>query len=428
MVGDGVTGIGDNVFSEFTSLESVEIPRTVEVISDTAFPNTDFTIYGYASGAAEAYADANNKEFLLKELRILSIGNSHTSDHGRWNEEIWRDVADAGIETEIVYERVTNGGHGMYYSASTDSAGYAKSHYVQAQNPLSTNYTSYAKVTNGEWDLVLIQDYRESCVGRESFVDEMAETTKWLRAAQPNAKIGWIVDWNDRTDSRDRAVLQQKFYDNTVATVNKVQAMTADAPDYIIPMGTAMQNARTTYLWDVMNAAGCCANEEYTMGKETNYNVLERDNTHLSLELGRYMMGAAVFGYIYDLYQDKLIGGDSVDFCDSLKTMPVEAGKNEWKGEFTQSIWDIVEETTENTIRNPWTITNSVFTVDPAIAMAEEVANAEYSDFTTAGIVNTIKSLDGGFTVTEDDVTIDGDTATVTFLYGYSEKTVTIKK
>ena len=428
VIDDGVTGIGDNIFSEFTSIESVEIPRTVETISDTAFPNTDFTIYGCANGAAEAYADANNKEFMLKELRILTIGNSHTSDHGRWNAEIWGDVADAGIETEIVYERIINSSHGMYYSASTDSAGYAISHYVQAHNPSSVNYSKYAKLVDEEWDLVLIQDYRESCVGIEGFTDAMAETTKWLRAAQPKAKIGWIVDWNDRTDSKDNAVLQQKFYDKTVTTVNNVLAMTSDAPDYIIPMGTAMQNARATYLGSVMNAAGCCVNEGYTMGKETNYNVLERDNTHLSLELGRYMMGAAVFGYIYDLYQDKLIGGDTVDFCDSLVTMPVEAGANEWKGEFTDSIWDIVEEVTENTIANPWTITNSVYTVDPAIAKAVEVENATYTDFTPAGIVATIKTLGNGFTVSESDVTIDGDTATVKFLYGYSEKTVTIKK
>lgn len=428
VLSDGTTGIGANTFSGFENLESVEIPRTVEEISDTAFPAADFTIYGCANGAAEAYADANNKEFMLKELRILSIGNSHTSDHGRWNAEIWGDIADAGIETEIVYERIINSSHGMYYSASTDSAGYAISHYVQAHNPSSVNYSKYANLVDEEWDLVLIQDYRESCVGIEGFTDAMAETTKWLRAAQPKAKIGWIVDWNDRTDSKDNAVLQQKFYDKTVTTVNNVLAMTSDAPDYIIPMGTAMQNARATYLGSVMNAAGCCVNEGYTMGKETQYNVLERDNTHLSLELGRYMMGAAVFGYIYDLYQDKLIGGDTVDFCDSLVTMPVEAGANEWKGEFTDSIWDIVEEVTENTIANPWTITNSVYTVDPAIAKAVEVENATYTDFTPAGIVATIKTLGNGFTVSESDVTIDGDTATVKFLYGYSEKTVTIKK
>ena len=93
-----------------------------------------------------------------------------------------------------------------------------------------------------------------------------------------------------------------------------------------------------------------------------------------------------------------------------------------------EKFWDIVKETTKNTIANPWTITNSVYTVDPAIAMAETVANAKYADFTPAGIVATIKALGNGFTVSESDIAIDGDTATVRFLYGYSEKTVTISK
>lgn len=60
--------------------------------------------------------------------------------------------------------------------------------------------------------------------------------------------------------------------------------------------------------------------------------------------------------------------------------------------------------------------------------MADTVKNASYPTFTKAGIVNTIKSLDNGFTVTEDDVTISGNTIAVRFLYGYTEKTVTITK
>ena len=435
VLGSNVTGIGANAFSGFTNLESIEIPEGVETIADNALPKTDFTIYGYANGAAEEYADANNKTFQLKKLRILTIGNSHTLDHGQWNKEIWGDIKNAGIETEIVYDRVTNGGFQMYYEDSKDNGGYPKSHYAQAHDQSSPNYKKYAdKLKNYKWDVVLIQDYRESASAKKDFTNAMAETVQWLKEEQPDAKIGWIVDWNDKNyGTTDKARLQQLYYDNTVTTVNKVKAMTADKPDFIIPMGTAMQNVRTSYLWDVNNAPDCYTNYDNTdwcgsADKIVKYNLLERDGTHCSYELGRYIMGAAVFGYIYDLYKDELIGGNRVDFCDSLVTIPVTTGAEEWKGEFTDSIWDIIEETTENTIANPWTITNSVYTVDPAIAMADKVKNATYADFTPAGIVATIKTLGNGFTVSESDIAIDGDTATVRFLYGYSEKTVTISK
>ncbi|MEE0409346.1 MAG: leucine-rich repeat protein, partial [Clostridia bacterium] len=120
VLGSNVTGIGANAFSGFTNLESIEIPEAVETIADNALPNTDFTIYGYANGAADEYAEENGKKFQLKKLRILTIGNSHTLDHGQWNKEIWGDIKNAGIETEIVYDRVTNGGFQMYYEDSKD--------------------------------------------------------------------------------------------------------------------------------------------------------------------------------------------------------------------------------------------------------------------------------------------------------------------
>ena len=435
VLGSNVTGIGANAFSGFTNLESIEIPEGVETIADNALPDTDFTIYGYANGAAEEYADAKNKTFQLKKLRILTIGNSHTLDHGQWNNEIWGDIKNAGIETEIVYDRVTNGGFQMYYEDSKDKDEYPKSHYAQANDPSSPNYKKYAdKLKNYKWDVVLIQDYRESASAKKDFTNAMAETVQWLKEEQPDAKIGWIVDWNDKNYGiDDKAELQQLYRNNTVTTVNKVEEMTADKPDFIIPMGTAMQNVRTSYLWDVNNAPDCYTNYNNkdwcgSADKIVKYNILERDGTHCSYELGRYIMGAAVFGYIYSLYKDELIGGNRVDFCDSLVTIPVTTGAEEWKGEFTDSIWDIIEETTENTIANPWTITNSDYTVDPAIAMADKVKNATYADFTPAGIVATIKTLGNGFTVSESDIEIDGDTAKVTFLYGYSQKTVTISK
>ncbi len=433
--GESVTGIGANAFSGFTSLESVEFPEGIEVISDNAFPQTEFTVYGYANGAAEGYAQTNNKKFLLKKLRILTIGNSHTADHGQWNKEIFGDLKTAGMGTEIVYQRVVNGGFKMYSETSYDSEGYSKSHYAQANNSDSPYYSAYARqLDNYTWDLVLIQDYRESSRAYEDFEEGIAKTMRWLREKQPNAKIGWIVDWNDKNHgTTSRSELQDLYYNNTVSTVNKVKAMTADAPDIIIPMGTAMQNVRTSYLWDVNNAADCYmkySNGDWAGSAEeiVKYNIIERDGTHCSYELGRYILGASVFGYIYDLYRDNLIGGDTVNFCDSLKTIPVTNGEDEWKGEFTNNIWAIVRETTENTIANPWTITNSVYTTDPAIAMADAVRGATYNDFTAAGIVKTIKELGGGFTVRESDVTVNGNTATVRFLYGYSEKTVTISK
>jgi len=325
----------------------------------------------------------------------------------------------------------------MYRNRGKTDDGYPKSHYANGTDPNANLYSKYAtQLDNYTWDLVLIQDYRESGEDADvvpDFAEGMAKTVKWLRSKQPGAKIGWIVDWVDKNyDVSSVAELSELYNRNTVRNINAVLAMDSDAPDYIIPMGTALINARTSYLSNVNNAADCYTNDSNSdwIGSEkiVNYNLLERDGTHVSYELGRYITGASVFGYIYEMYQDQLLGGEDVNFCDALKTGPVTTGRETWKGEFTDSIWNITKETVRNTVDNPYQITASQYTVDPADAIVNTVKNASYPTFTKAGIVNTIKSLGSGFTVTEDDVTISGNSATVRFLYGYTEKTVTITK
>ena len=182
-----------------------------------------------------------------------------------------------------------------------------------------------------------------------------------------------------------------------------------------------------------MNPSDCYMNYKNTdwagsAAKVATYNLIERDGTHCSYELGRYIMGASVYGYIYNEYKEQLKGGTQIDFCEILKTATITVGVEEWKGEFNDSLWDITRETLHNTINTPWVITNSNYVTDPADAMVEKVVNATYGDFTEEGIVATINSLADGFTVTASDVNISGNTATVRFIYGYTPKTVTITK
>ena len=77
---------------------------------------------------------------------------------------------------------------------------------------------------------------------------------------------------------------------------------------------------------------------------------------------------------------------------------------------------------------NPTKITDSAYTADPADAVADKVQNATYTDFTQAGIAAALKALDSGIAVSESDITVSENSATVTFLYGYTKKTVTITK
>ena len=448
-IADGITYVGSNAFTGFDSLESITVPESVEYISGGALPSGNITMYGYSGTAAEKYAESkDNVTFYLKQLRILSIGNSHTSDYSRWRDLIFEDLKSAGMKTEIVFESIRNGGYQMYDTVYDDATyGGKKSHYVQGTNKVSTLYDEYAtKLGDYNWDLVIIQDYRESALGKTTFTNGIAKTMRWLRDKQPNAKIAWVADWTDKgslgayegtegkyntNDDATREKVKELFLNNSLSVIGKVESMTADKLDFIIPMGTALQNARTSYLATTLNAADCynnTKNNDWAKGTIQNYSLLERDQTHCSYELGRYLVGTAVFAKVFDEYKDVLEGAKDLDYYDALHTAPVTTGDYEWKGDFNESIWNIVKESARNMMANPTKITDSVYTADPADAVADKVQNAIYTDFTQAGIAAALKALDSGIAVSESDITVSENSAIVTFLYGYTKKTVTITK
>lgn len=77
---------------------------------------------------------------------------------------------------------------------------------------------------------------------------------------------------------------------------------------------------------------------------------------------------------------------------------------------------------------NPKAVTNSAYTTDPADGIAAAVEAASYQTFTQDGIAQTVNALNKGITVSADDVSVSGDSASVTFLYGYTKKSVSISK
>lgn len=448
-IADGITYVGSNAFSGFDSLESITVPESVEYISGAAFPKKSITMYGSSNSAAETFAKtASNVTFYLKSLRILSIGNSHTSDYSQWRDLIFKDLKDAGMKTEVVFESIRNGGYQMYDTDYDDTSyGGKKSHYVQGTNKVSSLYDEYAdKLGNYKYDLVIIQDYRESALGKTSFTTGLAKTMRWLRDRQPNAKIAWLADWTDKgslgafegsqgkygdNSEETRGKVKNLFETNSLSIINAVEAMKNDKPDFIIPMGTALQNARTSYLATTLNAEDCynnTKNNDWAKGTIQNYSLLERDQTHCSYELGRYLVGTAVFAKIFDEYKDVLDGAKNLDYYSALHTAPVTTGDYEWKGDFTDSIWSIIKESAQNMMANPKAVTNSAYTTDPADGIAAAVEAASYQTFTQDGIAQTVNALNKGITVSADDVSVSGDSASVTFLYGYTKKSVSISK
>jgi len=437
-VSDGITSVSTDAFSGFTGLTEVYLPDSVVSIGKGAFPASGFTIYGSNNTVGQRYAENDSSvDFAFKTFRILAIGNSHTHDYMNWRDLVFADLKNAGLKTEIEFDYALVGGAQLMYKdiGYVGVEGEYRSHYVQGSNPNRPYYNTYSKLRDNTYDLVLVQDYRESVMDsyRYSFASDLTKVIRWIRNEQPNADIAWVADWTDLNSTGSRGRLYNQWSTNSVTVMNNVLALEDDAPDFIVPMNTAIQNARTSYLGGVYNAADCYGDNSNTdwngTNGITNFTILERDGTHCSYELGRYLVSAAVFGKVFSVYKDSMEGFD-FDFFNALSTTPeyVTNSIYPWNGSITDNHMAIIRESAKNAILYPTEVKQSAYTVDPADGIATSVAGLNYPTFTASGIASTVNNANLGITITSSDVAVSGDSATVTFLHGYTKKTVTISK
>ena len=442
-IGSGITKLTKGAFSGLTALTSVDVPESVEEIAEGAFPETDatkFDLYGYSNHASGRYAEAHsNVQLRLKSLRILCMGNSHTGDYTQYLQNALNDMKAAGVETNITYTlSPSKGGRMLYYWKTKGAADDRGSHY-QAANTKGADpdtYSKYQETFKKTWDLIVVQDYHESTAkdegtypGGASYAKAMQEVVQWLNREAPGAKIAWFADWAEKASNSGNGNLDVS-YANSVAAMNAIAALQENKPDYIIPASTVLQNARTSYLGTVHNPSNVLLNNKKSDGKYVfsdcavdnmqTYTVLERDATHMSLELGRQLMATA---FVYNLLQDygqQIITPKGFDLFAALKTQPeYKNGNCYWLGEMTEDDWAIIKEACVNAYRDSRTVTNSNHTTDPFDAKYERVKkviadvtlpeslsqDTLEAAFKSDAVVNALNDIDG-ISVTKDSISI----------------------
>ena len=430
-VGSGITKLTSGAFSGLTKLKSVDVPESDLEIEDAAFPDTAFVLYGYSNHASGRYAEAhNNVQLKLKSLRILAMGNSHTVDYTQFVENVLKDI-DQDVATKITVERLTPmGGRGL-----TIDQGDRGNHYASAHNSQDSTYQQYQKAFAKTWDVVVMQDYHESSsakYGGAKYATEIQKAVEWLHKDAKGAKIVWFADWAEKSSNSGDL---QKTYELSMEAVKAVQALETNEPDYIIPAATVLQNARTTYLGTTMNRSDVLLNNydaatnswafgDCAKDKMSTYTVLERDATHMSLELGRQLMATNFVYQMLTWFGDKINTTDTFNFFDDLKTAPVYEITNKnvyWQGEFIPETWTIIKEACENAKKNPYNVTKTAsYTVDPFLAMQEQVkqvlakvtlpetmnADTLKATFSSADVLAKMNAIDGRLsTITADDIT-----------------------
>ena len=444
--------INNGALNNMTALKTVDAVRGVKVADGkNVFPNAGtILIRGYADAqntSLESYAKANSIKFQLKELNILCIGNSHTYDYTTYMQSILNDV-NANLEgTKVQLSFIQHGsrkigitqtysdGKATNYSHESciqDVVNRVKDSSAMSSNDVDGDYFKNLNPASNTWDLIIIQDYRESCAYATTdssyiFIDHLRDTIKNLRLLQPTAQVAWFMDWLDH--SEDAA----HYTDNSLNNYKLASEKNVEGnPDFIVAGATFIRTAMTSYLGTVKNLED--TKPLHTAAVTTNYSLVWRDNTHMSYETGRYLAGASVAAKLFtDVFSKEITFNEGTDFYSALSYNPNSKDSNvrqDWPGEFTPEIAEIVKASAKAAIENPTKITTlTKYAKDPiedlkALVEAANFTNTEWNETAIKAKAETVLAEKAGAKVTS--VSVSGDTATITLRYGYSEATATI--
>lgn len=195
-----------------------------------------------------------------KTLKLLAVGNSFSLD----TTEYLYDIAKAEGYTDVVIGRLHIGGCtlGRHLSCATRNLNAYEYHKnTEGEWIKYTMYTLHDALVDEDWDIITFQQASGDS-GKAETYDVLPQLTDYIKQnmTNPNAKFVWHMTWAYQADSDRPAFVkyaskQDVMYQEIVkATQEKIvpnESMVA-----IIPAGTVIQNARSSYLGDTLTRDG----------------------------------------------------------------------------------------------------------------------------------------------------------------------------
>lgn len=273
--------IGDSFVFDGIVSATYEDGRTVEDATGYVVDSSSFDALKLGGCEIKITMGGQQKTYTVTvqkatTLKLLMIGNSFSQDTAEW---IPKMAETLGFEDVIVGNLVIGGCNlSKHYQNAINNIEAYEFDYTKngvRQRPLGNKSQSIGfGVAYEAWDFVSLQQvsgesgipntYNQDLEGLIGFIKE---TT-----TNPDIKFIWNMTWSYRSDYSQLGIYggtQEKMYNAIVSTV---QAKIVPHPDFcgVNPAGTAIQNAKTSYL---------------------GIDYFYRDGLHLTELLGRYIAG-----------------------------------------------------------------------------------------------------------------------------------------
>ncbi len=240
-----------------------------------------------------------------KKIKILGLGNSFSSDTLKYVPFILRDL---GVKAEVAnldipgcsidthYENLINNKPDYTYKVNFADE------WSKTQGNVSKDV-----ILSKDWDVLLTQQASyftgkpETFTNLKNLVEELKKLT--------NAKLVWNMTWAYQADTTHPAFPEykssQEFMYNAILETTKACVLPLNVFSVIVPTGTAIQNARTSFVGD----------------------HLTRDGFHMSYTLGRYTVALTFVKSVLGLDISKVnFKPDGLD--DDMKQVAIRSAEN----------------------------------------------------------------------------------------------------
>ena len=267
--------------------------------------------------------EENDRPNYSSSLKVLAIGNSFSEDGMKY---LWHIANEYSIE-EVVVAILFIGGSSLdmhWNNIENNASVYTYQKITNGKWVFEDDYTINDGLNDEEWDIISLQQVSGNSGFYNTIKEPMEKIIKYIKENDSNDKLEIVyhMTWAYESTSTHSDFIkynndQEEMYKSIIETT-KNNIENNDNINLVIPTGTAIQNARTSFVGD----------------------TLTRDGFHLSYDLGRlttaYTWFKALTGFKIDDLQYK---------PDFMYTKLVE----------------IAKESAENSIKEPYKVTKSKY-------------------------------------------------------------------
>lgn len=254
-------------------------------------------------------------------LKILTIGNSFSDDS---MEYVYQIASDVGVK-KIVLGNLYIGGCTLYThidNAKNNKAAYEYRTNTSGSWSTTRDYKMSTAIASENWDYISLQQASGSS-GMPDTYNTLDYLVDYVSDLCPSATLVWNMTWAYQQNSTHGEFYkynsnQMTMYSMILNAV-KTQVQTKEKIAAVIPTGTAIQNARTSYVGD----------------------NLTRDGYHLSYDFGRYIAGLTFVRMLTGLSIDNVTFRPS-NIDENLQKVAIESANNAVQTPFapTSSTYD----------------------------------------------------------------------------------------